>query len=202
MNRLLLYVVLALLAFFSTSSTVLGRSAGISPQPGLWLVESTTLINGVNLMDTIRAAQQQMLAELPPEYRDVVAQALEDPEDVGRDYQCIGADDIAVIMDPHAYLQRVNDEMPECRFNIVRTDGAMIRLAGNCDDADGFSGQFDGELRIVSPTEMRSLFFGQGRYLVDVDLPGIEIPDDGKVEMRLEEKSVWVSADCGAVSVR
>ena len=199
MNRLFYCMLLTVLVLFSVPSIALGRGATVTPQPGLWLVESTTLINGVNLMVALHAAQQQMLDELPPEYRDAVAQALGDPEDVGRDYQCIGADDIAVIADPHAYLQRVNDEMPECRFDIVRTDGSMIRLQGSCDDADGFSGSFEGELRIVSSTEMRSVFTGKGRYLVDIDLPGIDLPEDGKVELRLEEKSVWIGPDCGAV---
>ena len=199
MSRLLSCFCLTLLFFLLTPSIALSQRATVSPQPGLWMVESTTLINGVNLIVAVRAAQQQMLAELPPEYRDAVAQALGEMEDVGRDYQCIGAEDIAVIADPHAYLQRVNDDMPECRFEIVRTDGSMVGLKGRCDDADGFSGDFEGELRIVSATEMRSVFTGKGRYLVDVDLPGIDLPEDGQVEMRLEEKSQWIAADCEAV---
>ncbi len=199
MNRLLFRLFLTLVFLLLVPSIALSQRATVSPQPGLWLVESTTHINGVNLMVSIRAAQQQMLAELPPEYRDAVAQALGEMEDVGRDYQCIGVDDIAVIADPHAYLQRVNDEMPECRFDIVRTDGSTVHLKGRCDDAEGFSGDFEGELRIVSATEMRSVFTGKGRYLVDVDLPGIDLPEDGRVEMRLEEKSQWIAADCEAV---
>lgn len=202
MNRLLPCVLLTLLVFFSATAIALGGGATVTPQPGLWLVESTTLINGVDLMVAQHAAQQQMLDELPPEYRAAVAQALGNPEDIGRIHQCIGADEIAVIADPHAYLQRVNDEMPECQFHIVRTDGSMIRLQGNCDDADGFSGRFDGELRLVSSTEMRSVFTGKGRYLVAVNLPGIDLPENGEVRLRLEEKSVWIGPDCGVVPAR
>ncbi|MFO7765038.1 MAG: DUF3617 family protein [Pelovirga sp.] len=199
MNRLLPCLFLTLLLFFTVAATAPARSESVTPRPGLWLVESTTLINGVDLMSAVRANQQQMLADLPPEYREAVAQALDDVDNVSRNYQCLGTEDIAVVTDPHAYLQRVNDEMPECRFEIVRTDGEMIRLKGRCDDADGFSGDFEGELRIVGTTTMRSVFNGKGRYLVDVDLPGIELPENGQVEMRLEETSRWITADCEAV---
>ncbi len=196
MNRSFPCFFLMLLLITLTPSMVLAQRERPSPQPGLWMIESTTTINGVNTMVAVRAAQQQMLEELPPEYRAVVEAALGAMEDVSRDYQCISAEDVAVIADPHAYLQRVNDEMPECHFEIARTDASMVRLKGRCDDADGFSGDFEGELRIVSATEMRSVFTGKGRYLEHVDLPGIQLPEDGRVEMRMEERSRWISADC------
>lgn len=201
MNRSFPCFFLILLFAILTPSMVLAQRDIPSPQPGLWIIESTTTINGVNMMVAVRAAQQQMLEELPPEYRAVVEAALGTMADVNRNYQCLGADDIAIITDPHAYLQRVNEEMPECRFDIVRTDGSMVRLKGRCDDAEGFSGDFVGELRIISETEMNSLFVGNGRYLEDVDLPGIELPEDGRVEMRMEEISRWISADCDALPV-
>lgn len=201
MNRSFPYVFLMMLLTIGIPSSVLAQKDIPSPQPGLWMIESTTTINGVNMMVAVRAAQQQMLEELPPEYRAAVAAALGPVADVHQDYQCISADDIAIITDPHAYLQRVNEEMPECRFDIVRTDGSMVRLKGRCDDAEGFSGDFDGELRILSAVQMRSVFVGKGRYLEDVGLPGIELPEDGRVEMRMEETSRWISADCDALPV-
>ena len=200
MNRSLsCFFLMMLLTALVTPSMALAQKEISSPQPGLWMIESTTTINGVNMMVALRAAQQQMLEELPPEYRAAVEAALGTIADVHRDYQCIGADDIAIMTDPHAYLQRVNEEMPDCCFDLVRTDASMVRLKGRCDDADGFSGDFEGELRIVSATEMRSVFTGNGRYLEHVDLPGIQLPEDGRVEMRMEENSRWISADCDAV---
>lgn len=170
-----------------------------TPKPGLWMIESKTLINGENILVAVRAAQQQMLKELPPEYRAAVEAALGPLDDLDRNYQCITAEEAATLSDPEAYLQRVNEGMSECRFGIVRTDGSVVQIKGRCEDAEGFSGDFEGELQIVSSTEMRSLFTGKGRYLVDVDLPGIELPDDGRVEMRMEEVSRWISTDCDAV---
>lgn len=198
MNRSFSYFLLLLWALMMPSM-VLAQTEILSPQPGLWMIESTTTINGVNMMVAVRAAQQQMLEELPPEYRAAVEAALGTIADVDRSYQCIGADDIAIITDPHAYLQRVNEEMPECRFDIVRTDGSMVRLKGRCDDAEGFSGDFGGELRIISEMEMHSVFVGNGRYLEKVELPGIELAEDGRVEMRMEERSRWISADCDSL---
>ncbi|MBW6508487.1 MAG: DUF3617 domain-containing protein [Desulfuromonadales bacterium] len=201
MNRSFPHFFLMLLFAILTPFMVLAQRDIPSPQPGLWMIESTTTINDVNMQDALRAAQQQMLEELPPEYRAAVEAAWGTMADIHRDYQCISADDIAIITDPHAYLQRVNEEMPECRFEIVRTDGSMVRLNGRCDDAEGFSGDFDGELRILSAEHMRSVFVGKGRYLENVDLPGIELPEDGRVEMRMAETSHWISADCDALPV-
>ncbi len=199
MNRSFPCFFLMMLLTIGMASSVLAQKDMPSPQPGLWMIESTTTINGVNVMVAVRAAQQQMLEDLPPEYRAAVVAALGPVADVHRENQCISGDDIAMITDPHAYLQRVNEEMPECRFDIVRTDGSMVRLKGRCDDAEGFSGDFVGELRILSETEMQSVFVGKGRYLEDVDLPGIELPEDGRIEMRMEEISRWISADCEAL---
>ena len=61
MNRSFPCFFLMMLLTIGMASSVLAQKDMPSPQPGLWMIESTTTINGVNVMVAVRAAQQQML---------------------------------------------------------------------------------------------------------------------------------------------
>ncbi|TVP91790.1 MAG: DUF3617 family protein [Pseudomonadaceae bacterium] len=187
----------SLLACLAGGVILSAQAQSISPLPetGLWEVESTTLINGQDMMAAIREAQQAMLAQLPEEQRAMMEAMLN--EDGGKEFDCITDEDLANFNNPEALLNDIQRDMPGCTIELTEQGGNRLAFAGRCDGADDFTGDVEGEIVIVSAREMRHSFSGKGK----LNTPTEELPPSmqgmsGDVETQHTEVARWVAADC------
>lgn len=168
-----------------------------SPEPGLWISESTTLINGVDMQARMREMRTNMLNSLPPEQRAMAEEMLGAEEQVG-ERQCITADIAKTLTDPQALLRDARENMPNCDFEISQTSADALQFTGRCNDPDGFTGDMNGTIEMRSGTEMRSTFNGQGAYALPAGLLGPDVgASDGEVTLSHQQVSRWQSSDCG-----
>lgn len=175
------------------------------PEPGLWRRESVTLINGQDLQLAIRNAQQQMLQTLPPEQRQMMASMMNPGGDPGVEMECISPQMARDLTDPQALLERVRDDMPECSMAINRASGSTLAIAGSCAGNQGYSGEMQGELTLVSSREMRSTFSGNGRMQMDAGQvpPALQgMTGNQPVTIEHTEVSTWLSEDCADLEPR
>lgn len=198
MKRLLNGLSLSTLIF--SSGGLHAQSISPSPEPGLWRSEATTLINGENLQAALRAAQQDMFKDLPPEQRALMQDLLGEGEEVGIDMECISAEEASNLTNPQKLIETARRDMPECTLEVEDASGSSMSIIGNCAGNDGFSGDMRGELTMVSTREMRSRFTGKGRMQVNPEdapehIQGMASQEP--VDIEHSEISTWVAADCG-----
>ncbi|SDR69076.1 Protein of unknown function [Halopseudomonas xinjiangensis] len=168
------------------------------PEPGLWRSEARTLINGQDLVAQMRAAQQQALQSLPAEQRAQMQTMLDNQGDPGVQTECITADQAAKMTDPQAILAEARQQMQNCKIEIDQASESRLSFTGRCDGNEGFTGDMQGELVMVSEREMRSRFTGNGVYEMDIpDMPpGQPGMDGGPVEIQHSETTRWIAAEC------
>ncbi|MCL5042948.1 MAG: DUF3617 domain-containing protein [Gammaproteobacteria bacterium] len=186
------------LACLASSVIISAQAQSISPLPetGLWKVESTTLINGQDLMAAIRETQRAMLAQLPPEQRAMMESMMQQDADE-EDYDCITESDLANFRNPESLMADIQRDMPGCTISLTESTGNRMAFTGTCDGADGFTGDMQGEIVMVSAREMRHSFSGKGT----LDTPADELPPSmqgmsGTVQTEHTEVARWVAADC------
>ncbi len=186
------------LACLTGSIIVSAHAQSISPLPetGLWEVESTTLINGQDLMAAIRETRRAMLEQIPEEQRAIMEAMMQEDDDDNA-YDCITEADAANFRRPEALINELQQDMPGCTIALTESGGNRLAFAGTCADADGFTGDMQGEIVMVSAREMRHSISGTGT----LDTPAEELPPSmqgmsGNVETQHTEVARWVAADC------
>lgn len=186
-----------LLACLAGSLIVSAQAQSISPLPetGLWQVESTTLINGQDLMAAIRESQRAIMEQLPAEQRAMMEAMMQ--QDEAEDYDCITEADLYNFRNPQTLIADIQRDMPGCSIELSESSGNRLAFTGTCDGTDGFSGDMQGEIVMVSAREMRHSFSGKG----SLDTPADELPASmqgmsGTVETEHTEVARWVAAEC------
>lgn len=194
---------MATLLYFTTA-----QADTISPQPdaGLWRREATTLINGQDINLAIRNAQEQMLQSLPAEQREMMEQMMNPGGEPGVEMECISPQMAADMTDPEALMERASNDMPDCSMAINKVSGSTLAIAGSCAGNEGYAGEMQGELTIVSPREMRSTFSGTGTMqMADAGVapPALEgMTGNQPVTIEHNEVSTWLSDDCADLEPR
>lgn len=186
-----------------TAAAISVHAQRISPQPepGLWRSEAKTLINGQDLQAGIRAAQEEMLNNLPAEQRDMMRKMLGADDSVGVEMECITAQEAADLTNPDALIERANQDMQNCTMEIEPSGESTLRIRGNCVGGEGFTGDMQGELTMISRHEMHTRFTGKGMADIgsaeDVPESMRGMVSDQPVDIEHSEVSTWVSEDCG-----
>lgn len=181
----------------------LADSVSPAPEPGLWRSEATTLINGQDAQASMREAYEKMISQFPEDQRAQMAEMLGMSE-ISAQMECISAEDAAAMTDPETLLAEAQQEMDGCDIEIRQAGTSSLTFAGTCDSSEGFSGDMQGELVMVSAREMRSKFSGKGNYQVLTEPGAVGTPgtEGGPVDIQHTEVSRWVAADCGDVQRR
>jgi len=183
------------------SASALAASIQPTPEPGLWLSDSTTLINGVDLHAKLREARDAMLESIPQEQRSLVAQMLDNATDANQK-RCITQELAQQLTDPDALLADAHKQMPGCEFSIEQHGDDRLAFNGTCNNKDGFTGTMQGETQMISSREMRSSFTGEGTYQIpEQTAPGLAEQLNGPVKVTHRETSTWSASACGDVPV-
>lgn len=195
----------AIVATSLTLATAQAQTISPMPEPGLWRREATTLVNGQDLLLAIRSAQQQMLQTLPAEQRQMMEQLMNPGGEPGVEMECISPQMAADLTDPDALVRSLSEDMPECSLAINKVRGSTLAIAGSCAGNEGYTGEMQGELTIVSPREMRSTFTGTGTMRMGSEQAplGLEgMTGDEPVTIEHSEISTWLSVDCADLEPR
>lgn len=188
---------LLLLGSLAIVPTLQAENLSTTPTPGLWINESTTLINGIDMQARMREMRTNMLNSLPPEQRAMAEEMLGSEGQVG-ERQCITADAAKTLTDPEALLRDAKENMPNCDLEITQSSADTLQFTGRCNDPDGFTGDMNGTIEMISSTEMRSTFNGQGAYSLPAGLLSQDAgASNGDVTLSHQQVSRWQSSDCG-----
>lgn len=171
-----------------------------TPEPGLWISESTTLVNGVDMQERLQEMRAAMLSQIPEAQREMMREMLGDTGQVG-ERQCITAALARSMTDPQTLLKDAEEQMPECQLTASKVSANSLEFTGQCNDPEGFSGQLSGSLEIRSSKETRSTFNGDGHYMFPAGLiePDAEAGNN-PVKLMHSQVSRWVSSDCDDTS--
>ncbi|MEH6563896.1 MAG: DUF3617 family protein [Halopseudomonas sp.] len=193
---------LLLAGLLSTSATtLLAASIQPTPEPGLWISESTTLINGVDMQAKMLEVRQNMLAGMPEEQRAMAEKMMNDAEEAGH-RRCINAELAKKMTDPETLLADAREQMPGCDLQVDQKDDDQLEFHGNCANSEGFNGDLSGDMQMVSSKEMRSNFLGEGTYQLPAQAAGALGEEfNGPVKVEHKETSKWVGSDCGDTPV-
>lgn len=187
----------------SISAIVSAQAKSISPKPeaGLWRSEATTLINGEDAQAAMRKAYQDMVNQFPPEQREQMAEML-GVQDIDAQMKCISAEEAAAMTDPETLLAEAKEEMGDCDITVEQAGASKLTFKGRCEGTEGFNGDMQGEMEMISSREMRSKFSGEGLYEMDAGaMTATTAGSAGSpVNIQHTEVSTWVSANCGTVT--
>ena len=200
-----LHTCLAVATAFLYVLTAQADTIAPEPEPGLWRRESVTLVNGQNMQLAIHNAQQQMLETLPPERRQMMESMMNPGGAPGVEMECISPQMAEDLTDPEALVRRVREDMPDCSMAINRVSGSTLAIAGSCAGSEGYAGEMQGELTLVSSREMRSHFTGNGTMQMDAEQvpPALQgMAGNQPVVIENTEVSTWLSDDCADLEPR
>ncbi|MFT6430501.1 MAG: hypothetical protein ACJAXR_000665 [Halopseudomonas sp.] len=82
---------------------------------------------------------------------------------------------------------------------LINGQDALLAIAGSCAGSEGYAGEMQGELTIVSRREMRSSFTGTGAMRMDSWQRPPAIPELAKnqpVAIEYNSVSTWLSKNC------
>lgn len=174
---------------------LLASAAELKPETGWWQSKNQVLVNGQDVLQQLNQLQQQMMAALPAEQRQMMAGMLP-KQDLAVAHECVTAQEAELLQTPEQWLQRARQDMPNCNFRLTGQTGNSISVAGECRDQEGYHGSMAGTLTMLSSKKMRMDMQGKGKY--KQPLPG-QAPD-GDVNFQLKGESVWLSAECPATA--
>lgn len=172
------------------------------PQPGLWESDARVQVNGLDVTAGLRSAQDVLMRVLPASQRQQMAAMVASQAGSlagGKTRQCLSAADAARFARPEDALMQLQRSAPRCRFEQPEVNGAQVDFKGRCDDPQGFTGDVSGRFTMTSPTEWQGRFGGRGRIARADQMAGLQMGDDGQVDLQAQTRSIWLSADCGAV---
>ena len=186
---------LAVSLFFPVALSTHAEQLSPTPEAGLWRSETRILINGEDRMPAIRQAQQQLLEKLPPDQRDTLEDTIAQGNP-GIRMECITSHEAAGMVHIDAMRRKIQRNVPECELTVSSADRSRLQINGDCRGENGFDGDMQGELEIVSSQEIRSSFLGRGRFQMTHDDGTSSQPSN----IQQLEISRWTSPDCGAVT--
>lgn len=171
-------------------------------EPGLWETDPTVLVNGKDILATMRLMQEQLMAVVPAAQRQQM-EAMMAKQGIkiagGKVQQCLSKADTERATRPEQAMAEMRRNAPNCQFESPQVEGSRLTFQGRCDDPKGYTGDITGEFIIDSPKAWHGRFGGQGKMAQMGRIPGVQTASDGTVMMQMESRSRWLAADCGSV---
>lgn len=180
---------------FSVTMPAHAEQLSPTPEAGLWRSETRILINGEDRMPAIRQAQQQMLEQLPADQRDTLEGVITEGNP-GIRMECLTPHQASSIVRIDEMRRKIQRNVPECELTVSSTERSRLRVSGDCRGENGFDGDMQGELEIISSQEIRSSFLGHGHFQV-VHEDGVSGQPSNIQQLEI---SRWTSPDCGAIT--
>ncbi len=167
------------------------------PQAGLWEQQFRLVVDGQDVIAQMNAMREQVLAQLPPERRQQMEEALARHgaaagSDGATARHCLTPRDVAQWSDPKQALARSLRGQRHCTAEVVSVVGSSVNFTGRCNDAHGLDGDFTGTYTQADPKHWTYTMQGRGR------MPG---GDPGAAPVAIEGRGTgrWIGADCGDV---
>ena len=190
-----------LLSLVTLSCVAHAQTLEILPQPGLWEEESKMLVNGQDIMASMRQAQAAMMKNMSPEQRkQMEAMTAQQGGLDGKSQECLTAKDVAEMADPKKTMARTMNDQPNCKPEVLSVSESTVKYKFRCDDPEGLTGDFKGEYTQVNPKLWNFSMLGRGQKPATAfnGTPGGKAKNT-LVEIKLNGQGRWISADCGDV---
>lgn len=165
----------------------------LQPQTGHWRSQHQVLVNGEDILQQMKALQQQMLAAVPAEQRALVA-GMMPKKDLSTAQECLTAAEVALLKTPEQWLARAKQQLPRCQLQLTGSTTSSVSVKGQCQDQGGYTGSLQGTVTLKTPQWMQMNMQGTGQY--KMPLPGQA--QNGNVQFKLDSDSRWQSASCPA----
>lgn len=169
------------------------HASQLQPQTGLWRSQHQVLVNGQDILQQMKALQQQMLAAVPAEQRALVA-GMMPKKDLSTAQECLTAAEVALLQTPEQWLNRAKKDLPRCQLQLTGSTANSVSVKGQCQDQGGYTGSLQGTVTLKTPQWMQMNMQGTGQY--KMPLPGQA--QNGDVQFQLSSDSRWQSASCPA----
>lgn len=166
----------------------------LSPKPetGLWRSEIRILVADEERIHALQQAQQQMFEQLPGERRAALDDAISQSTPQIR-MECITTQRAEELVQIESLQQEIQRDVPECELTVHPVDRSTLSVLGHCHGEQGFNGEMQGHLEIISSYEIRASYLGRGR---ERGATGSETTSS----IQLQEISRWTAEDCGDVT--
>lgn len=189
MRRITLFV----LSCSTLFSIFHSQATQLQPQTGHWRSQHQVLVNGQDILQQMKALQQQMLAAVPAEQRALVA-GMMPKKDLSTAQECLTATEVALLKTPEQWLARAKQQLPRCQLQLTGSTTNSVSVKGQCQDQGGYTGSLQGTVTLKTPQWMQMNMQGTGQY--KMPLPGQA--QNGDVQFKLDSDSRWQSASCPA----
>lgn len=186
-------VTLLVLSCSTIFSIFHSHATQLQPQTGHWRSQHQVLVNGQDILQQMKALQQQMLAAVPAEQRALVA-GMMPKKDLSTAQECLTAAEVALLKTPEQWLARAKQQLPRCQLQLTGSTTNSVSVKGACQDQGGYTGSLQGTVTLKTPQWMQMNMQGTGQY--KMPLPGQA--QNGDVKFTLSSDSRWQSASCPA----
>ncbi len=190
----------------AAAPAAMAQSLSPAPTPGLWESRTKMLVNGQDMGEMMRKAQEEMLKSVPPEQRKQMAEMMRAHGGGGMmggtTQDCLTPQEAARATDLKRMFADMHKEQPGCRFEPIKAGGSSATFKVSCKDPEGFTGDGQGEIRILDAKSTTWHYEGTGRMQgMDRMPPGMKAPGGapGAVKIQVDSTSRWVAASCGNV---
>ncbi len=164
-----------------------------TPEAGLWRSEKRVLIEGEDRIQPLDQAQQQLSDGTASDRRRFLDNAAVIQNTPTVEMECITLPQAAELVRLENMQREIQRDVPECELTVHPVDRSTLNVHGNCQGEDGFEGDMQGHVEIVSSYEIRSSFLGRSRLQTESDIADRDTP----TRLQLQEISRWTQADCG-----
>jgi len=189
MRRITL-IVLSCSTFFSVFHS---SATQLQPQIGHWRSQHQVLVNGQDILQQMQTLQQQVLAAVPAEQRQLLA-GMMPKKDLRSAEECLTAAEVALLQTPEQWLARAQKDLPRCQLQLTGSSKNSVSVRGQCQDQAGYTGSVQGTVTLQSPQLMLMKMQGKGQY--KMPMPGQA--QNGDVQFTLDSESRWQAARCPA----
>ena len=167
-----------------------------TPKPGLWETETTTLINGENIMQQLEHMRSLLLLNMSESQREQAADLFDSaPPLIER--ACITRTLASTMTTPEAVMAQAQQRTPDCALDSQQSSANTLQFSGQCNDPASFVGDLHGEIRFVSSSEIRFSFQGNGNYRLPFSMQSAAHGEDDVISQTTISR--WLSSDCGTI---
>lgn len=169
-----------------------------TPEPGLWQANTTSVVNGQDMLKALQQLQEELVASQPEELRAMMREAMDDEEPHDSTF-CVSREEVVAFTQPENWLRDLQEGLLEhCEAPTGQLEGSTYSFKAKCNaPKGGFIGEVTGEMRIINSKKILTDIRSVGVSRVDLAGFGGAGVHEELVEARQTEEFLWLGSDCG-----
>jgi hypothetical protein len=164
--------------------------------PGLWEETRVTLVNGKNVDEARQKHMEKIMANLTPEQRKEMQNAMGSRGKGGTVLTCLTAAQVAKGIDTDAIKRKMENSSQGCTMEILSASATGGKFKGVCAGPQGATYNGAGEFKISSDKEWSFKMVADGKV---AGPNGAALPQAANFQASQEVHARWKSSNCGDV---